>query len=75
MGGYSCLLFCTRLPFDAPSHNGLAVKIAEGKYRDIPSTYTAELQSLIRALLQLQVMHVRMNVVSELLLFFFLLIR
>ena len=41
-------------PFDAPSIHLLSMKIVRGVYNPIPSSYSPELKSLIKDMLQVQ---------------------
>ena len=42
-------------PFNAPNQEILAIKVKEGKFRPIPSHYSAELQAVINKLLKVDV--------------------
>ena len=42
-------------PFNAPNQEILTIKVKEGKFRPIPSHYSAELQAVINKLLRVDV--------------------
>ena len=42
-------------PFNAPNQEILTIKVKEGKFRPIPSYYSAELQVVINKLLKVDV--------------------
>ena len=48
-----CVLYSP--PFNAPNQEILAIKVKEGKFRPIPSHYSAELQAVINKLLKVDV--------------------
>jgi NIMA (never in mitosis gene a)-related kinase 1/4/5 len=48
-------LVCLRPPFDAPSIHLLSMKIVRGVYNPIPTTWSQEIRSLIKALLEVQI--------------------
>lgn len=43
-----------RLPFEAQSYNGLAIKIMKGSYPSITPTYSKQLRDLISSMLALK---------------------
>ena len=48
-------LCALRPPFDAPSIHLLSMKIVRGIYNPIPSSYSPEIKSLIKSMLEIRI--------------------